>query len=94
MFHPDFREFPYWWEAFEPTARQETEPPRESRVVVIGAGYAGLAAARDLARNGMDVCVFDAEAPGYGASTRSGGMVGGAASVKTPPFGKPEPPQV
>jgi glycine/D-amino acid oxidase-like deaminating enzyme len=65
---------PYWWDAAPPEdARGEL--PRRADVVVVGSGYSGLSAAAELARNGTDVVVVDAEALGAGASTRSGGMV-------------------
>lgn len=42
---------------------------------VVGAGFAGLAAALRLADNGLDVVVLDAHYPGWGASGRNGGLV-------------------
>lgn len=45
-------------------------------VVVVGAGYTGLSAARDLAAAGLDVVVLDAHRVGFGASGRNGGQVG------------------
>jgi glycine/D-amino acid oxidase-like deaminating enzyme len=44
-------------------------------VVIVGAGYLGLAAALHLAEAGTDVVVLDAEAPGWGASGRNGGQI-------------------
>lgn len=44
-------------------------------VVVIGAGYLGLAAALQLAEQGTNVIVLDAQGPGYGASGRNGGQL-------------------
>jgi glycine/D-amino acid oxidase-like deaminating enzyme len=44
-------------------------------VVIIGAGYTGLAAARALARAGTRVVVLERETVGFGASRRNGGMV-------------------
>lgn len=45
-------------------------------VCVIGAGYAGMSAALELARQGMDVVLLDAHRPGFGASGRNGGQMG------------------
>ncbi|HTO72585.1 MAG TPA: FAD-binding oxidoreductase, partial [Gemmatimonadales bacterium] len=53
------------------------EPPFPSRtaVAVIGGGYTGLAAARGLAREGVDVTLFERGRLGEGASSRNGGFV-------------------
>ena len=50
--------------------------PLPSRVhtVVVGAGYAGLAAARTLARAGRTVLVLEKGSLGWGAHARNGGM--------------------
>jgi glycine/D-amino acid oxidase-like deaminating enzyme len=50
--------------------------PATVDVAIVGAGYTGLTAALHLARAGRSVAVFDAKVPGFGASTRNGGMVG------------------
>jgi len=69
---------PYWWSAAGvPTSPEEISLPEEADIVIIGAGLTGLSAARTLARRGKHVVVLDAEAPGIGASSRNGGMVGG-----------------
>lgn len=49
-------------------------------VAVIGAGFTGLSAALHLAQDGVNVAVFEAETPAYGASGRNGGFccLGGA----------------
>ncbi|MCS0505174.1 NAD(P)/FAD-dependent oxidoreductase [Ancylobacter mangrovi] len=70
----NFTTDPYWWDAAPPEDALEPLPARAD-VVVVGSGYSGLSAAAELARNGTDVVVVDAEALGAGASTRSGGMV-------------------
>jgi gamma-glutamylputrescine oxidase len=71
---PSFTTDPYWWDAAPPaTARDPL--PATTDVLVVGSGYCGLSAAAELARNGIDVTVVDAEELGAGASTRSGGMV-------------------
>jgi glycine/D-amino acid oxidase-like deaminating enzyme len=69
---------PYWWQAAPREVSAAVPPPVPSTadVAVIGAGYAGLSAALTLARAGRSVVVFDAETPGFGGSSRSGGMVG------------------
>ena len=77
VFHETYKERPYWWEAYAPEAPQLEEVPETTRVAVIGAGYAGLATALELSRLGIEATVLDAAEPGYGASTRSGGLVDG-----------------
>ena len=67
---------PWWWEAAPPRAREDVELPPRADVAVIGAGYTGLSAALTLARAGREVIVVDAEAPGFGASSRNGGQCG------------------
>jgi glycine/D-amino acid oxidase-like deaminating enzyme len=49
--------------------------PTEVDVAVVGAGYCGLSAARELARRGRSVAVIERDPLGWGASTRNGGMV-------------------
>ena len=44
-------------------------------MAVIGAGYTGLAASRQLARAGASVVVLERERVGWGASSRNGGQV-------------------
>jgi glycine/D-amino acid oxidase-like deaminating enzyme len=81
IFHSDFKLKPFWWEAHQPTALPEVPLPKDVAVAIIGAGYAGLNAALELARNGTEVLVLDAAEPGFGASTRNGGMVSGGVNV-------------
>ena len=47
----------------------------EFDVAIVGAGFAGLAAALKLAAGGRSVCVIDAVEPGWGASGRNNGQV-------------------
>ena len=67
---------PYWWEE---APRPEGPPPplpKECDIAVIGSGFTGLSAALTAARAGKSVAVFEADVPGYGASSRNGGGVG------------------
>src|SRR5208282_5456714 len=75
IFHPEFKAMPYWWEAWRPNAEGSVEPPASCDVAVVGGGYAGLAAALELARGGASAAVIEAAEFGHGASTRSGGAV-------------------
>ncbi len=68
---------PYWWEAAPPRELPDINVDTECDVAIVGAGYAGLAAALTLARAGKSVQVFDAGNPGAGASTRNGGIGSG-----------------
>lgn len=67
---------PYWWDAAKPAAPTPTELPFKSEVVIVGAGFTGLSAALTLTAAGRKVLVLDAETPGWGASSRNGGMLG------------------
>jgi glycine/D-amino acid oxidase-like deaminating enzyme len=50
-------------------------------VAIVGGGYAGLSAALELAKHGIDAVVLEANALGFGASTRNGGAVSGGVNV-------------
>ena len=67
---------PYWWDAAPLESQANVALPKACDVAIIGGGYAGLSAALTLARAGRSVVVLEALAPGEGASTRSGGMIG------------------
>ena len=71
----NFKDEPYWWEAFRPQAIEAPSLPASTDVVVVGGGYAGLAAARALADSGIQSVVLEAAEFGSGASTRSGGAI-------------------
>ena len=69
---------PYWWEDAGPPALETDIPlPRQVDCLVVGAGLTGLSAGRTLAKSRQSVVVVDSGAPGIGASSRNGGMIGG-----------------
>ena len=78
---PEFKTDPYWWEAARPNHKETRALPHHADILVIGCGFAGLSAALELKRNGVDVCVIDAEALGWGASSRNGGHVSGGVNI-------------
>ncbi|MEM6973979.1 MAG: FAD-binding oxidoreductase [Pseudomonadota bacterium] len=67
-----------WWAETLPPAPARLAAAGDIRgdVAVIGAGYAGLAAAMTLAEAGRRVIVLDAGRVGWGASGRNGGICG------------------
>jgi glycine/D-amino acid oxidase-like deaminating enzyme len=85
------KEYPYWWDTAPALglgpqeAEAGTQGPVASAgglgagarfdVVIIGAGYTGLAAGRQLARVGASTLILDREQVGWGASSRNGGLV-------------------
>jgi glycine/D-amino acid oxidase-like deaminating enzyme len=75
LFTDDFKAEPYWWEAAPRPDLGRPELPACCDVAVIGAGYTGLSAALQTARAGRQTVVLDAEAAGWGCSTRNGGQV-------------------
>ena len=91
IFHKDFKAQPYWWEAHKPSALPEITLPREARVIIVGAGYAGLSAALELTNLGLDCLVLESNEPGFGASTRNGGMVSGGVNVGKRYLSRPMP---
>jgi glycine/D-amino acid oxidase-like deaminating enzyme len=74
IFHPNFRDQPYWWDAAPPEEAKEDLPDRVD-IAIVGSGFCGLNAAAELAGQGRSVVVLEAGPLGNGASTRSGGMV-------------------
>ena len=81
--------YPYWWDTLqaawtpgldtldkpEPDSRNVEPISRRIDVAVMGAGYTGLSAARQLARSGATVAVFEKGSAGEGASSRNAGQV-------------------
>ena len=51
-----------------------TDPvPEKTDVAIVGGGYTGLGAARNLQRAGINAAVFERDPIGFGASSRNGG---------------------
>jgi thioredoxin reductase len=80
IFADGFKDTPYWWEAAHPVTGADALPDH-SDVVIIGSGFAGLSAAMELGRNGVQVTVIDAGIIGIGASSRAAGFISGRAGV-------------
>ena len=81
IFAEGFKTTPFWWEAYDPSTPDLHDIPKNARVAIIGAGYAGLSAALELAKHNIDSVILDAEFPGFGGSTRNGGMVSGGVTI-------------
>jgi glycine/D-amino acid oxidase-like deaminating enzyme len=67
----------YWHTTTHMPGEENTTTPLPTKadVAIIGGGYTGLSAARTLAKLGVKVVLLEAEAIGWGASSRNGGMV-------------------
>ncbi len=75
LFTPDCKLAPYWWDHVPRPDLATSTVPAKTDVVVIGSGYTGLHAALQTARGGRHTIVLDAEAAGFGCSTRNGGQI-------------------
>jgi glycine/D-amino acid oxidase-like deaminating enzyme len=72
----DFERRSYWQATMPALPDRSGRPlPDVADVVVIGGGYTGVNAARELARRGVAVTLLEAAVLGFGASTRNGGIV-------------------
>lgn len=80
-FTADIKTTPYWWDHVPRPALAEIAPPKTADVLVIGTGYTGLNAALETARGGRTTVAIDAEAAGFGCSTRNGGQI--STSIKS-----------
>ena len=68
----------FWWDIDESLVPLEYHNfPKEADFVVEGGGYTGLSAGLAIARRGHSVIVLDGGNPGFGASTRNGGICSG-----------------
>lgn len=74
---PAMKATPYWWEAAPVKPIPTTPLPKQTDVLIVGAGYAGLSAGLRLAKAGRSVIALDKQNPGEGASSRNGGITSG-----------------
>jgi glycine/D-amino acid oxidase-like deaminating enzyme len=71
----ELKEKVYWQDTtLMPDDDTLEELPAKSDVVVVGGGIPGLAAALQLAQRGARVTLLETQIPGWGASSRNGGM--------------------
>lgn len=92
LFAPGFKTEPYWWERAPRPEIPDAKLPEKADVLIIGSGYTGLNAAIQTARGGRRTVVIDAEAAGWGCSSRNGGQISSSIKPKyqelIPKFGK------
>jgi len=77
---PEISVAPLWMDNVALPSRAEQPLPANVDVLIVGAGYTGLSAARETAAAGRSTLVLDAAGPGGGCSGRNGGQV--AYSIK------------
>lgn len=66
---------PYWLDTAEPSGDYRRTPvPEEVDVAIVGAGFTGLSAALEFAKQGATAVVLERHTVGWGASGRNGGM--------------------
>lgn len=73
----DFKTQPYWWDQTPAAEAGDSALPAKTDVLVIGSGYTGLHCALQTATADRSTVVIDAEAAGWGCSTRNGGQISG-----------------
>ena len=59
-----------WWESTLPVSMPDVSLPQRTGVAIIGAGFAGLSAALELQRAGVEVTLIEKDWPGHGACSR------------------------
>ncbi len=69
------KESTFWLETVTEWHPSSHALPARVDVAIVGGGYTGLCAARELAQRGARVALCEARAIGWGASSRNGGMV-------------------
>jgi glycine/D-amino acid oxidase-like deaminating enzyme len=77
---PEISAAPLWLQDVAAPALADQPLPPQVDVLIVGAGYTGLAAARETAAAGRSTLVLDGAAFGGGCSSRNGGQV--AYSIK------------
>ncbi|MDH3378684.1 MAG: FAD-binding oxidoreductase [Gammaproteobacteria bacterium] len=75
LFTSNYIDQPFWWDRTPRPESNHQALPGEADVAIIGSGYTGLCAAIQTARGGRQTVVLDAEAAGWGCSSRNGGQV-------------------
>ncbi|TDQ78819.1 glycine/D-amino acid oxidase-like deaminating enzyme [Dongia mobilis] len=75
VFATGYKNESFWWEDAPRPDRRAGSLPAKVDVLVIGSGYTGLMAAWETAKGGRSTLVVDAEAAGFGCSSRNGGQV-------------------
>ena len=68
-------EKPFWWEDALPVDLPDAEMPKRTDALVIGGGFAGLMAALELRKAGVEVTLLEKHWPGHGASSRNCGFL-------------------
>jgi glycine/D-amino acid oxidase-like deaminating enzyme len=67
--------YPLWWDDTLPVSIPDSPLPDRTDVAIIGGGFAGLSAALELRRSGVEVTLIEKVWPGYGACSRNMGLV-------------------